>query len=349
MPKRSWASGALAAAALLAGCGGGGGEEGDAALAVYVSLPPSGDGGDAADGARMALADAGGEAAGVPVTAQFLDAWGDEDRWTPQQAAANARTATQDSTAIAYLGDFESGASRASLPVTNEARLLQVSPASAAEDLIDVDAAERTFGRVIPSDEAQGEAGGGWARDLVGDAAVAADGRSPFTEFMAAEFTESFGPHVSEATDVQLIYYADGERGNPIPDAFQGEVMTSDAGLASGFPATYATSAALDPSQLPPAGQDFAERFEAEYGRPPGRYAAYGYEAMAVILDSIERSSNPLDRASVVDEFFATADRDSVLGTYSIDEEGNTTLDRMTGYELRGAAPPAPAAELTIP
>ena len=66
--------------------------------------------------------------------------------------------------------------------------------------------------------------------------------------------------------------------------SFDGEIMVSDAGLppAAGSRADYATSAALDPTQLPPAGRDFARRFRAEYGRAPGRYAAYGYEAMAL-------------------------------------------------------------------
>ena len=112
-------------------------------MTVYVSLPLRGasgpDGRDAADGARMALADAGGQAGGTAVEAEFLD---DTEgaprgaRWTPARAAANARAATQDSTAIAYLGEFESGATRASLPVTNGAQMLQVSPASAAGDLV---------------------------------------------------------------------------------------------------------------------------------------------------------------------------------------------------------------------
>ena len=53
-------------------------------------------------------------------------------RWTPRRRRPTPGAATQDSTAIAYLGDFESGATRASLPVTNSARMLQVSPASAA-------------------------------------------------------------------------------------------------------------------------------------------------------------------------------------------------------------------------
>ena len=116
--------------------------------------------------------------------------------------------------------------------------------------------------------------------------------------------------------------------------------MVTDAELEPGVPepsGTFATSAALDPTQLPPAGRDFVHAFRAEYGRDPGRYAAYGYEAMAVILDSIDRADDPTDRASVIDAFFATADRDSVLGAYSIDDVGNTTLDRMTGYRVDGA------------
>ena len=44
---------------------------------------------------------------------------------------------------------------------------------------------------------------------------------------------------------------------------------------------------------------------------------------MAVVLDSIERAGDQGDgRDSVVDAFFDTRDRDSILGTYSIDEVG---------------------------
>ena len=108
------------------------------------------------------------------------------------------------------------------------------------------------------------------------------------------------------------------------------------------------TSAALDPAQLPPAGREFSAAFEQAYGRAPGRYAAYGYEAMALILDSIDRASDPFDRSAVIDAFFETSDRESILGTYSIDEVGDTTLDRMTGYELdRGRL--EPVAELQVP
>ena len=157
----------------LAGCGGGedDGDEAEA-LAVYVSLPLTGpagaDGRDAADGAELALADAGGEAGGVAVEAEVLDGGDGERGWTPARAAANARDGDRDSTAIAYIGDLESGATRASLPITNQARMLQVSPGSGANDLVSEFAGsdktsalqpggERTFGRVIPSDSAQAQ------------------------------------------------------------------------------------------------------------------------------------------------------------------------------------------------
>jgi branched-chain amino acid transport system substrate-binding protein len=98
----------------------------------------------------------------------------------------------------------------------------------------------------------------------------------------------------------------------------------------------YATSAALDPSQLPASGQKFVGDFRSAYGRAPGRYAAYGYEAMAVVLDSIDRSAgDTISRQDVIDAFFDTLDRDSIVGTYSIDAVGNTTLDRMTGYRVK--------------
>lgn len=311
---RSAAIGLVALA--LAGCGDTASEPGEGSrLVVYVSLPLSGpaaaDGRDAADGARLALADAGGEVAGYAVEAEALDASEGARGWTPARAAANARTAIRDSTAIAYVGDFESGATRASLPITNGARMLQVSPASGATDLVapvpgsddvpDVQhTEERTFGRVIPSDEAQKSATTAWSRELgIGN------------EWSYAEAADAYG---------ELVHRS----------------------------GSHLTSAALDPSLLPPAGQDFVERFESEYGRPPGPFAAYGYEAMAVVLDSIERATDAADRQAVVDAFFETSSRGSILGSYSISETGETTLGRISGYEVRDGRA-VPAAELELP
>ena len=371
----------LATIALSAGCGEEAAPSEDATLRIYVSLPLSGpssaDGRDAADGARLALADVGGEVAGYAVEAEFLDDTegdGADAVWTPARAAANARSAIRDSTAIAYVGEFESGATRASLPITNGARMLQVSPASSATDLVapvpgsddvpDVQhSGERTFGRVIPSDDAQARAGARWAAELGWRRIRVRKDGTPFGTELANAFEVAVGEEgldLVRRTFAPFTYLAGGKGllaapGNePINSSGGPPRMGTDALLspyAGPLPSAapvYATSAALDPTQLPAAGQDFVERFEAEYGRAPGRYAAYGYEAMAVVLGSIASATDPADRQAVVEAFFEISSRDSILGPYSITETGETTLAMLTGYEVRDGRA-EPVAELEIP
>jgi branched-chain amino acid transport system substrate-binding protein len=388
---------ALVAALLVAGLGGclssGSGIQAGERVDVYVSMPLHGpealDGRDIVDGARLALADAGGKAGELAVHATYLDDTSGRGRrahWSAAAAAANVRRASQDSAAIAYIGDFDSGATRFSVPITNEAHILQVSPAASAVDLVQPflgagdqvpeelqPTGDRTFGRIIPSDEAQAQAGAAWAKRLgIERSRVVGDGSS-----FASVMESSFGRRARESgIDVQrgrltpprlvcgpsgspggspgrfLGYYA----GARIPDREQlrcvtngvagGRLMATDALLnAAGLRALAAspalvTSAAQDPAQLPPRGQRFLRDFGDRYGRKPGRYAAYGYEAMAVVLDSIRRAEDSGDdRDSVIDAFFDTVDRRSILGTYSIDDVGDTTLDRLAGYRVTNGRP----------
>ena len=58
---------------------------------------------------------------------------------------------------------------------------------------------------------------------------------------------------------------------------------------------------------------------------------------MALVLDAIERGGP--DRAGVIEAFFATRDRDSVLGRYSIDEFGDTTLSQYGVYAIEDGVP----------
>ena len=372
--RRSWvrATAAVLVAAVLAGCGDTATTPSDdAELTVYVSVPLRGlfapDGRDVADGASLALGEAGGEAGGVSIRLRTFDdaGAGRETLPTPARAAANARVATQDSTAIAYLGELSSGATRASLPITNEARLLHVSPGAGATDLVapfagsdDVPetqpSGERTFGRVIPSDEIQGAAAAAWAERIGAREIATVSDDSLYGESVLAAFEDAVERATLSRRGGDLLFFAgEGEQPASLTQSFRGMVMVTDAqlppaGVGAQPPGTLATSAALDPDHLPSAGRDFARRFEQEYGRPPGRYGAYGYEAMAVVLHAIEQAEDPTNREEVTDAFFATKDRDSVLGSYSIDELGETTLDRLTGYRLDGARW-VPEAELRAP
>ena len=369
--RASIALAALAAVLAVAGCGSG---DGDATLTIYLSAPQrgpaAGDGRDVAAGARLALDDAGDQAGGTPVALEILgDAGG--QRPDAARAGANARTATEDSTAIAYIGELDSGATRTSLPITNEAGLLQVSAGASAVDLTRAapgsdhpperprPARLHLVGRVVPSDAAQGAAAAGAMAAAPGIRRVWILGReSPYGESLRFGFDSvTDAPAVAGGGEVDAIYDV-----SPRPEAGIPEGVGPLTGLYGADAQAFATpprtrmprgativSGPLAPQQLP-ASADFADLFRSAYDRPPGRFAAYGYEAMAVVLDAIDRADDPLDRKSVIDSFFATTDRESVLGTYSIDESGDTTLSRVGAYVARADGTLAPAPRpLAVP
>jgi branched-chain amino acid transport system substrate-binding protein len=94
-------------------------------------------------------------------------------------------------------------------------------------------------------------------------------------------------------------------------------------------------------STLGPAGFGFAQRYRARYKRPPGPFSAYGYEAMALALDAINRGGGPSppNRPAILQALFATRDRTSILGRYSIDANGDTTLTKYGVYRVRARLP----------
>ena len=232
---------------------------GDPELAIYLSAPLSGprtaDGRDIADGAQLALADAGGEAAGAAVALDVLDD-ADEDGWQAALSGANARRATEDASAIAYIGELDSGATRTSLPITNEAGLLQVSAGSGADDLTrDVLGSERipdlvqpsgsrTFGRVIPSDRAQGEAAGAWMADLGVASVELIEDESPFSA--------SLGDGLQSVSDAPAITSADPDaiyvdQGRPEP----ARETSPEADARSSVPTRFSTRRTWPPSTGP--------------------------------------------------------------------------------------------------
>jgi branched-chain amino acid transport system substrate-binding protein len=340
--------------AALGGCGPAADDPAAGPVTVYVSAPLRGedadDGRDVADGARLALDEASGMAGDVEVGLEVLDAAdgpGNVSGWSPGAVGRNARAAAQDTSAIAYVGDLESGATRVSLPITNGALVPQVSPGATALDLVtppdgstDVPeevqpSGERTFVRVIPDDGVQAEAAARWAKELGASRVTVASEGSEFFDQLAEEFSEAGeGLGISVRTLKSVVDH-DVDGGGflyLVSDTRESELI--HAGVRR------VVDPAQAPQELPEAGQDFAAAFEDEYGREPGPYAAYGYEAMALVLDAIERAGGEAeDRQAVRDELFATAERESVLGTYSVTPIGNTTLDRLAGYRVEDGEP----------
>src|SRR3954452_18476720 len=118
-----------------------------------------------------------------------------------------------------------------------------------------------------------------------------------------------------------------------------GVADTTFASTKEGLPAdvgarTKVTIATLSPDQYPPQGQEFFKTYTQKYGEAnPDPYAIYGYEAMELALDAIKRSKTG-NKADVIKALFATKDRDSVLGTYSIDANGDTSLTDYGVYSI---------------
>ena len=134
--------------------------------------------------------------------------------------------------------------------------------------------------------------------------------------------------------------------GSALPTAkLYGPDGVAESGFANpkqgGIPAdiakrTKVTVATLSPSEYPAEGQKFFSDFKAKYHvNNPDPYAIYGYEAMRLGLDAIQRSGTG-QKADVLKAIFATKNRQSVLGTYSIDQNGDTSLTDYGVYSITG-------------
>jgi branched-chain amino acid transport system substrate-binding protein len=114
-----------------------------------------------------------------------------------------------------------------------------------------------------------------------------------------------------------------------------------DGGVpASIDPFIECTVATLDLAAYP-GGKAFLAAYKAKYGpTPPDPYAIYGYEAMKLGLDTITGlGANGNNKADVLKALFATKSRNSVLGTYGFDKNGDTTLKAYGLYKVKDGDP----------
>jgi branched-chain amino acid transport system substrate-binding protein len=381
------------------GGGGGGGESsgdsGGGALTVYSSLPLQGasrpQSEDVIKGIQLALKQKGGKCGDFTIDYKSLDdATAAAGKWEPGATAANARKAAQDDKTIAYIGEFNSGASAISIPITNEAGILHVSPSNTAYGLTksgpgadegepdkyyQANPDQRNYGRVVPIDNIQGAAVAQYMKDegvtnvyILDDAEVYGKGVAANTKISAEELGLKVAGEDSwdgkaanyralaskiKATGADAVFtggiidnngpqlYKDLNAAMPDAKLFGPDgVATVD--FTKEIPdkvqkQTYLTAPTLSPEELPPAGQQFYKDYEAEYGEPQDEidpYAVYGYESMAIVCDSIAEGGD--DRAAVIEAFMNTKGRESPLGTYDIDADGDTTLSDYGGYKAEG-------------
>jgi branched-chain amino acid transport system substrate-binding protein len=189
----------LAALPALAGCGSvvSASETTGNQLTIYSSLPLQGPaapiGRQIEGGEKLALSQAGGHVGAFKVSYSSLDDVNPVNGQTsPGESSAAAKQAAQDTSTIAYLGDFGSEATAISLPIMNEAGILQVTPSSPYVGLTSDEEAgqdepgrfypsgKRNFVRLQPGDQAQAEAQARLMRSLSLGSVYLLDDQDPF-------------------------------------------------------------------------------------------------------------------------------------------------------------------------
>jgi branched-chain amino acid transport system substrate-binding protein len=364
-------------------------------ITIYSSLPLQGASrvqtNAMVDGIKLALEQKGGKAGPHTIKYESLDdSTAQAGSWTPEAESANALKAAQDESTGIYIGPFNSGAAKVSIPILSEAAVPQISPANTYVGLTtNEDGSEpgepdkyyptgdRTYTRIVPRDTIQAAAlvtlmkqDGCTKVAMTNDKEVYGAGLARVIELSAKE--QGLEITSNDAIDKNASNYrslaqkakgagADcfvfaGITANNAVQQFKdfAAALGSDAGLYGpdgiaetgfvsekdgGIPESLnkqvkVTVATLSPDQYPPEGQEFFKQFTEKYGvANPDPYAIYGYEAMMLALDAIERSGTG-EKADIKNALFETKDRSSVLGTYSIDENGDTTLTDYGAYAV---------------
>jgi branched-chain amino acid transport system substrate-binding protein len=312
-------------------------------LSVPLSGPTGRAGADASEAVRLAVEDSG--SALEPLV---LDTG---PGICGPNVPGNAERAASDGSVVAYLGEFHSAATELSLPVLEASGVPHVSFSNTFRRLVG-----RSFVNVMPNDELQAAALVAWMGESGGARPFLADDGEDYGADMrwlvhralaargsavagAARLDNGAVPGIGlhEADSVFLGAAIDDRSAALLialheraPDAplFAMEGLLDDD-FAASLPPEVAqrlrvTAGPAYTSQLPAAGQAVAERLRGRLGHEPDPHAVYGYEAASLVLDAHARAG--ADRAALVEELRATRDRDSVLGRYSIDEHGATTL-----------------------
>jgi branched-chain amino acid transport system substrate-binding protein len=233
---------------------------------------------------------------------------------------------------------------------------------------------KRNYARVVPADDLQGSAGANWANSLGVKRVYILDDQELYGKGLADVFektAKSLGLQVlghegidPKATDYKalmnkikalnpdLIYFGGITQNNagqlikdmrnvgmsPDKVKFMGPDGTFEQALidAAGKDAegVYATFGGIPPKQLTGDGKTWYESYKKKFNSEPEPYAAYGYESAKVVLNAINKVCKN-DRTAIREAILATKDYKGVLGTWSFDANGDTTLKTLSGNVVK--------------
>jgi branched-chain amino acid transport system substrate-binding protein len=314
------------------------------------------------------------------------DATAAAGQWTPDAETSNALRAAGDPNVMAYIGTYNSGAAKVSMPILNKAGVLMVSPANTWPGLTKPGIGEpgepemyqpsgkQNYVRVVPADDLQGPLAADWAKEMGVKKVFVLDDREVYGRGLATMFlgrakaigldvvgessidpkSLDFKAFLRTVKDKQpdLVYFGGTTQSKGgqlamdmvdvglsaklmVPDGCMEQAFIDSAGAANLEGRCFVTFGGIPPDQYSGAAKVFGEKYRAKYGTEPEAYSIYGYEAARVAIEAI-RKAGVKDRAAIVKAAFSIRDFPGALGTWSVDENGDTTLAAISGNVVQG-------------
>jgi branched-chain amino acid transport system substrate-binding protein len=359
-------------------------------IKIVSSLPRTGSANAQAqtmvNGIKMAIEEAGGRVGEFTVAYEdWDDASPERGQWDPAVEAGNAQKAVKDPDIMAYIGTYNSGAAKISMPILNHASLVMVSPANTYPGLTKPGTGEANepqvyrpsgkvnYFRVVPADDIQGDVAAHFAKEIGIKKAFILDDRQLYGRGVAGVFQRVAGKLGIEiaghegidekaanyrslatkirSTDADLVYFGGTTQSGAgqlakdlvsggvraklmLPDGCREQALIESAGKDNLDDRTYVTFGGLPPSQLKGRGKEFYENYKKKFNAEPEAYAVYGYEAARVVLEGIKRAGKK-DREAIRAAIAGLHDFDGVLGKWSFDQNGDTSLKVMVVEEIK--------------
>ncbi len=315
--------------------------------------------------------------------------------WDGTVEQSNANKVVADPDAMVYIGTYNSGAAKLSIPILNNACLVMFSPANSYPGLTKAVAGVtqpgepdsyypngyRNYARDINTDDVQGGASSEWAFSLGKKKAYVIDDGQTYGQGIGRAWAQHFGKiggtvvspngqtedYDPKATDYQALaqkikasgadvvfvgaitgqgtakLWKDIKSVNPDitmfgPDGVNEKTWFDGAGTAA--VGTYLTFGGVDISQLTGTGKTWADAYKAaNNGTTPPFYAAYGHAAGEVVLAGLKQAGTN-DRWKVLSAIMGTSGLETVIGTFTLDQNGDPKGGVISSYQMGNAWPP---------
>ena len=337
------------------------------------------------NGIKMALEEVDSKVGDFKIVYSDLDdATATTGNWDGNTETANANQAARDPDTMIYIGTYNSGAAKMSMPILNRAGVLMISPANTAIGLTKPSGVKGEPGmyrptgkinyvRVVATDDLQGSLAGDWAKKLgatkvyiLDDSEMYGKGCADLFERRCEEIGITVLGHEQisvqsndfksimnkiKAKQPDLVYFGGTTQSQGgqiakdmrevgldckimVPEGCYEQAFIDAAGANSLNDRCYVTFPGLPAQQLTGTGKEFYERYKKKYDSEPEPYAVYGYECGKVALEAIRRAGKK-DRGAILAACLAIKDFDGALGKWSFDANGDTSLQRLSGYVVR--------------